>query len=161
MPLGADGFVKDRSGQVVKSRLDEETLKKIALDHRRRLRAAASGRASASIRCSATTSRTMERRELASALERRYEERFQIPLALALLLLVVESAGAAAPRGARRARGVGAAGRRQRAAGALVAAAPAARWSAGSIRRAIAPPRATSSTPPASTTRRRASTAKD
>ena len=31
LPLGQDGFVKDRSGQVVKSRLNDETLKDIAL----------------------------------------------------------------------------------------------------------------------------------
>src|SRR5207247_3786137 len=32
IPAESGGFVKDRSGQVVKSRLDEETLKQIATD---------------------------------------------------------------------------------------------------------------------------------
>ena len=50
---------------------------------RRRPMCRASDRASASIRVFRDHIATMERRELASTLERRYEERFQIPLALA------------------------------------------------------------------------------
>src|SRR5512143_619687 len=90
LPLGAGGFVKDRSGQVVKSRLDEETLKQIALT--------TGGAYVRGIGPSLGLDQVfrehiapMERREVASALQRQYEERFQIPLALAVLLLIVET----------------------------------------------------------------------
>ena len=89
LPL-KDGFVKDRHGQVVKSRLNEDTLKDIAL--------ATGGAYIHGLGASLGLDQvfrdhiaTMERREVASTLERRYEERFQIPLALALLLLIVEA----------------------------------------------------------------------
>ena len=85
----AQGFVKDRKGQVVKSRLNEDILQKIAL---------ASG--GAYVRGSGASLgldeifnehiAKMERREVASTLERRYEERFQIPLAAALVFLLIE-----------------------------------------------------------------------
>jgi Ca-activated chloride channel family protein len=84
------GFVKDRSGQVVKSRLSEETLKEIAL--------ATGGAYVQGLGPSLGLDQifrdhiaTMERREVASTLERRYEERFQLPLAAALLLLAAEA----------------------------------------------------------------------
>ena len=90
LPLGKDGFVKDRSGQVVKSRLNEDTLKDIALT--------TGGAYVQGLGPSLGLDQvfrdhiaTMERREVASTLERRYEERFQIPLALALLLLAAEA----------------------------------------------------------------------
>jgi len=90
LPLGASGFVKDRGGQVVKSRLNEDGLKDIALT--------TGGAYVQGLGPSLGLDQvfkdhiaTMERREVASTLERRYEERFQIPLALALLLLVVEA----------------------------------------------------------------------
>ena len=90
LPLGQSGFVKDRSGQVVKSRLNEDTLKDIAL--------ATGGAYVQGLGPSLGLDQvfrdhiaTMERREVASTLERRYEERFQIPLALALLLLAAET----------------------------------------------------------------------
>jgi Ca-activated chloride channel family protein len=89
LPLEGGGFVKDRSGQVVKSRLDEETLKQIALT--------TGGAYVHGIGPSLGLDQVfrehiapMERREIASALQRQYEERFQIPLAMALLVLVVE-----------------------------------------------------------------------
>jgi Ca-activated chloride channel homolog len=89
LPL-KDGFVKDRRGQVVKSRLNEDTLKDVALT--------TGGAYIHGLGPSLGLDQvfrdhiaTMERREVASTLERRYEERFQIPLALALLLLIVEA----------------------------------------------------------------------
>jgi Ca-activated chloride channel family protein len=103
LPLGANGFVKDRRGQVVKSRLNEESLKEIALT--------SGGAYVQGLGPSLGLDQvfrdhiaTMERREVASTLERRYEERFQVLLLLALLLLVVESAMPArrSPPGARR-----------------------------------------------------------
>jgi Ca-activated chloride channel family protein len=90
IPLEHGGFVKDRKGQVVKSRLDETTLQKIATDtggaylH-------ATDTAFGLAELYRDYIATMEKRELASTLERRYEHRYQIPLALALVLLVVEA----------------------------------------------------------------------
>jgi Ca-activated chloride channel family protein len=84
------GFVKNRKGQVVKSRLNEEVLQKIASTtggaYVRGL-----GPALGLDEVFRDHIAKMERRELKSSLERRYEDRFQIPLAFALLALVVES----------------------------------------------------------------------
>jgi Ca-activated chloride channel homolog len=89
IPLAAGGFLKDRSGQVVKSRLDEDTLRKIAVDT-----------GGVYLRASDASFEltdlyrdyigAMEKRELQSTLERRNEQRFQILLALAFALLVAE-----------------------------------------------------------------------
>src|SRR5262245_30271436 len=86
---GQSGFLKDRRGNVVKSRLDDAALTKIATTT-----------GGAYLHGSGSDLRldtlyndyiaTMEKRELKSAMERRYEERFQFPLLLALLLLVLE-----------------------------------------------------------------------
>ncbi len=90
IPLESGGFVKDRAGQVVKSRLDEETLKQIAVDtggvylH-------ATGASLALTDLYRDYIGAMEKRELASTLERRFEHRFQVPLALAFLMLVAEA----------------------------------------------------------------------
>jgi len=89
IPGESGGYVKDRSGQVVKSRLDEETLKQIAIDtggvylH-------ASGASLGLPELYRDYIGTMEKRELASTLERRFEHRFQILLALAFVLLLGE-----------------------------------------------------------------------
>ncbi len=86
---GQQTFVKDRKGQVVKSRLDEESLQKIA--------ATTSG---AFVRAAGPTLgldqlykehiSQLDKRELASTMEKRFEDRFQWPLGLALLLLMIE-----------------------------------------------------------------------
>ncbi len=90
LPLGAEGFVKDRSGQVVKSRLNDAALTEIA-----RITGGAYvqglGPSLGLDQVFHDHIATMERREVASALERRYEERFQLPLLAALLLLGVEA----------------------------------------------------------------------
>ena len=87
---GGHGFVKDRKGQVVKSRLNEEVLQKIASTtggaYVRGL-----GPALGLDEVFRDHIAKMEKRELKSSLERRYEDRFQIPLAFVLLALVVES----------------------------------------------------------------------
>ncbi len=89
IPLDKGGFVKDRQGQVVKSRLDETTLQQVATET-----GGAYLHATDSTFGLAELYRdyigTMEKRELASTLERRYEHRFQWPLALAFVLLLVE-----------------------------------------------------------------------
>jgi Ca-activated chloride channel family protein len=86
---GSMSFLKDRQGQVVKSRLDETTLQKIALNT-----------GGGYIRASGTEYgldiiynekiAAMEKKDLESKLQRRYEERYQIPLAIALGLLCLE-----------------------------------------------------------------------
>ncbi|HEY2388019.1 MAG TPA: VWA domain-containing protein, partial [Candidatus Binatia bacterium] len=89
IPSESGGFVKDRSGQVVKSRLDEETLKQIAVDtggvylH-------ASGANLALGDLYRDYIATLEKREVASTLERRYDQRYQWPLALAIVALALE-----------------------------------------------------------------------
>jgi len=89
IPLTNGGFVKDRKGQVVKSRLDETTLQQIATDtggaylH-------ATDTAFGLTELYRDYISSMEKRELASTLERRYEHRFQWPLAVAFVLLVGE-----------------------------------------------------------------------
>ncbi|MCC6846911.1 MAG: VWA domain-containing protein [Deltaproteobacteria bacterium] len=89
IPLEQGGFLKDRSGRVVKSRLDETTLQKIATDtggaylH-------ATDTAFGLTELYRDYIATMEKRELASTLERRFEHRFQWPLLAAFVLLLVE-----------------------------------------------------------------------
>lgn len=82
-------FLKDKSGAVVKSRLDEAALQKIAL---------ATG--GSYVRASAREFgldliykeklSEMEKRELESKMSKQHEERFQIPLLAAFLLLTIE-----------------------------------------------------------------------
>jgi Ca-activated chloride channel homolog len=89
IPDPSGGFVKDRNGQVVKSRLDEDTLKEVAMDtggvylH-------AAGPKFGLTELYRDYIAKMDKRELASTLERRFEQRFQIPLAIAFLLLLVD-----------------------------------------------------------------------
>jgi Ca-activated chloride channel family protein len=89
IPLEGGGFVKDRAGQVVKSRLDEETLQQVAVDtggvylH-------ATGPSLGLADLYRDHIDTLEKREVATTLERRYEHRFQFPLLLAFALLLLE-----------------------------------------------------------------------
>ncbi len=90
--VDADGkkvFLKDKEGNVVKSRLNEEILQQVAL---------ASG--AAYVRSSGAEFgldliykeklSSLERREFKSQMVQHFHERFQMPLAIALLLLAVE-----------------------------------------------------------------------
>jgi len=82
-------FLKDKQGNVVKSRLNEQVLKEIAL--------AAGG---AYLHSSGAEFgldfvyekklRPLERREIKAQMEKLYHERFQLPLALALIALTLE-----------------------------------------------------------------------
>ena len=86
---GRPAFLKDRQGQVVKSRLDTETLQDIAIT----TGGAYVYDSSPSLGLDEVYARyisQLEKRELTSTLERRYEDRFQLPLALGLILLVLE-----------------------------------------------------------------------
>jgi len=89
IPLEAGGYVKDRSGQVVKSRLGESTLQQIATTTNGVYLATAGG----TLDLGALQREhidALEKRELSTTLERRFENRFQLPLALAILLLAIE-----------------------------------------------------------------------
>ena len=89
IPGAAGGFFKDRQGQVVKSRLDEATLERIAVDTGGvYLRAAGAGLGLSGLYRDHIA--TLEKRELESTLERRYDLRYQFPLAAAFLLLLLE-----------------------------------------------------------------------
>ncbi len=89
VPGDGGTFFKDRRGQAVTSRLDETTLQQIAVDtggvylH-------AAGTSMGLTELYRDHIATLEKRDLESTLERRWEPRFQIPLGLALLLLLVE-----------------------------------------------------------------------
>jgi Ca-activated chloride channel family protein len=89
IPGEGGAFVKDRKGQVVKSRLDEATLERVATDTGGvYLHAAGAGLGLTELYTNHIA--TLDKRELESTLERRYELRYQLPLALAFLLLLVE-----------------------------------------------------------------------
>jgi len=92
IPLTVDGqqnFLKDRRGQVVKSRMDEETLQKIATTTGGAYVHASSGDFGLDTVYNDFIGK-MEKRELKSTMERRYEERFQLPLAVAFILIALE-----------------------------------------------------------------------
>jgi Ca-activated chloride channel family protein len=82
-------FLKDREGQVVKSRLDEETLKQLALKTGGiYVRSAAGDFGLDAIYDKGIAQ--LQRKEYEARLQKRYFERFQWPLGLATALLVVE-----------------------------------------------------------------------
>ena len=86
---GHQTFLKDREGRTVKSRLDEPTLERIAIET-----------GGSYVRATATSFGLdllyrerigkLEQRDYDSALRKRYEQRFQWPLAAALVLLGAE-----------------------------------------------------------------------
>jgi Ca-activated chloride channel family protein len=86
---GQPGFVKDRHGNVVKSRLDDETLKQVAVTtggayvH-------AEGPSLGLDEVYRDYIAKMDTRELETTMQRRFEERFQAPLLAAFVLLVLE-----------------------------------------------------------------------
>lgn len=86
---GNKAFLKDRSGAVVKSRLDEATLQKIALATGGSYVRASPKEFGLNLIYKEKLSE-MEERELESKMAKQYEERFQIPLGLAFLLLAAE-----------------------------------------------------------------------
>jgi len=86
---GRMSFMKDRLGNVVKSRLDESTLQRIAIDT-----------GGAYIRSASTDFgldyiyddklKAIERREIETKMKKHYQERFQIPLLVAFILFALE-----------------------------------------------------------------------
>ncbi|MDD3089970.1 MAG: VWA domain-containing protein [Candidatus Omnitrophica bacterium] len=86
---GKKGFLKDREGNVVKTRLDEATMQKLALATGGvyvRSRGAESG---LDIIYDRRLS-NIEKKDLESKMEKNWTERFQLPLALAFFLLLLE-----------------------------------------------------------------------
>jgi len=86
---GKKGFLKDRSGNVVKTRLDEETLKEIVLMTGGSYVKSTQSEFGLDLIYEEKLS-TMEKKEVKSRMVKQYEERFAIPLAAALILLCVE-----------------------------------------------------------------------
>jgi Ca-activated chloride channel family protein len=83
------GYKKDREGRVVTTRLDEEALGKVALGTDGRYYRATP--AEIEVEEIARALAGMDAREFGTVLRVRYEERFQIPLALALAALLAEA----------------------------------------------------------------------
>jgi Ca-activated chloride channel homolog len=84
------GFKRDRSGEVVMSRLDESSLRKIAeITHGTYRRAGAGG---GELEAVYSLIENMEKREFQGQNYVRYQPRFQVPLLVALVLLIVELA---------------------------------------------------------------------
>ncbi|MEI8176283.1 MAG: VWA domain-containing protein [Candidatus Omnitrophota bacterium] len=86
---GGTAFLKDSQGAVVKSRLDEATLQKIALTTGGSYVRAGSKEFGLDLIYREKLS-GMEKRELETKMAKQYEERFQIPLLIAFLLLAAE-----------------------------------------------------------------------
>jgi len=82
------GYVKNRAGQFVYSRLDEATLRTMA-ETTDGLYLPYQG--DATLRTLSTALQALERTELESSLRRQYDERFQFALGPALLLLLLEA----------------------------------------------------------------------
>jgi len=87
---GQKSFLKDSQGNVVKSRLDETSLQKIALSTGGVYVRATNAEFGLELIYRERIAR-MEKRELEAKMNKHYEERFQIFLWLALLLLVAEN----------------------------------------------------------------------
>ncbi|MBF0254315.1 MAG: VWA domain-containing protein [Candidatus Omnitrophica bacterium] len=87
---GQTGYVKDRSGQVVLSKRDDVLLQKIALKTGGKMGLIGGGSFPLDEMYDDEVSK-MEKRELESVRQKRYENRFQIFLIIALLLLVAEA----------------------------------------------------------------------
>lgn len=90
-PDGSGGFVKDRGGSVVMSKLDEQLLQKIALETGGAYVRSVTGDIDLEKIYRGEIRAGMERTELASSRSKRWEERFQWFLGIALALIVLEA----------------------------------------------------------------------
>lgn len=88
LPDRNDGFKKDRNGEIVMTALDTETLERVALVSNGEFHRATTGELELD-RIYDSISR-LEETELASRSFTQWEERFQFPLGLALLLLLID-----------------------------------------------------------------------
>jgi len=85
----SSGYKKDAEGKVVTTRLDETVLERLALATGGRYYRATAGQVEVEEIARALS--TLDRQEFGAVLRARYEERFQIPLALALLAIGAET----------------------------------------------------------------------
>ncbi|MCB1036322.1 MAG: hypothetical protein KDD47_21030, partial [Acidobacteria bacterium] len=90
IPAPGGGFRRDRSGEIILSRLDESTLQKIALETGGSYVRSVTGDVDLEQIYSQGIKATLEDQELGSKRRQRWEERFQWVLALALLALALE-----------------------------------------------------------------------
>ena len=94
IPVREDGkpmeFLKNQQGEVVKSRLDEETLKQVALKTGGIYVRSAAGDFGMDMIYDKGIAQ-LQRKQFEARLQKRYFERFQWPLGIAFALLVVES----------------------------------------------------------------------
>ncbi len=86
---GHQTFLKDREGRTVKSRLDEAMLQKVALETGGSYVRATSTAFGLDLVYRERIAK-LEQQEFESSLQKRYEQRFQWPLAVALVLLALE-----------------------------------------------------------------------
>lgn len=86
---GKKTFLKDREGNVIKSRLNEQILQKIALTTGGMYVRSSGAEFGLDLIYEDRLSK-MEKREIKAQMNKLYHERFQIPLVIALLLLVME-----------------------------------------------------------------------
>ena len=87
---GSPTFLKDRGGQVVKSNLNEVALQKIALTTGGSYVKASGANFGLDVIYDEKIAK-MEKKELESQLQKRHEDRFQIPLIVAFFLIVTEA----------------------------------------------------------------------
>ena len=87
---GKKEFLKDKHGNVVKSRLNETVLKQIAVTTKGAYVRSSGAEFGLDLIYEENLSR-MEKREIKEQMAKVYHERFQIPLAIALLLLAIET----------------------------------------------------------------------
>jgi len=86
---GFKSYLRDREGNFVKSRLDETSIQKIALATGGSYVRATGTEFGLDLIYDQRLSK-MERRDLESKMRKRYHERFQIPLAFAIMVLLIE-----------------------------------------------------------------------
>lgn len=87
---GSGGFLKDRQGNVVLSKLDEKTLQKIALETGGSYVRSVTGDMDLDKIYRSEIKETMQQKELRSTRRKRWEERFQWFIFVALVLLIME-----------------------------------------------------------------------
>ncbi|MBN2109205.1 MAG: VWA domain-containing protein [Deltaproteobacteria bacterium] len=87
---GSGGFMKDRQGNMIMSKLDEKTLQKIALETGGSYVRSVTGDMDLEAIYKNEIRKSMEQKELTSTRKKRWEERFQWFLAAAVLLLLAE-----------------------------------------------------------------------
>ena len=86
---GRRGFLKDSEGKVVRSRLNESMMQKIALETGGMYVRATGAQFGLDLMYQEELSK-MQKQEFKAEMEKRYTERFQIPLGVAFLLLALE-----------------------------------------------------------------------